>query len=99
MPPSGPLIPTLYYDAIHITQRDEQHRNVPRPLFYYYPWTHRDVGQTGSDLNRVATVEAVFIVYRFCSIFLLAYHIILECPLSDLKSTITETGMGVTSRP
>ena len=26
-------------------------------------------------------------------------HIVLECPLSDPKSTIAETGMGVTSRP
>ena len=27
------------------------------------------------------------------------YHIELECPLSDPKSTIAETGMGVTSGP
>ena len=26
-------------------------------------------------------------------------HIVLECPLSDPKSTIAETGMGVTFRP
>ena len=68
-PPAPPV-----FTPLHKARQSDTMSNigtyVPRPLFYYYLWTHHDVEQTGSNLNRVATVEAVFIVSRFCSIFL-----------------------------
>ena len=43
----------------------------------------------------IPTISILFIL----TFFIVCLHIVLECPLSDPKSTIAETGMGVTSRP